>query len=175
MTHTERFQNAAKITLQGTRCFRPSQLKLLQEFLRRELLWAKSLDIFTERPANEFYALAQSISPSTRYPKEAFAILEHLQLSEPERRCANEATRWYWLLDHCPEQILERDLPDPYEPLIWFLGRGGRFSIEHGIFDVPRVGGVKYDTFVRRMETGALYKPIVPLDIDTINQLDSAS
>lgn len=173
MNYSKRFQHAISTTQQPTGIYRRSQLKLLQEFLRRELLWAKELNIKAERSAYEFYALPLAILPSAQYPKELFLTVKGLPLSEPEQTCAINAARWYWLQDNYAQHIALHDLPDPYEPLLWFFERGGRFTIEHGILDVPRVGGVKYDTFVRRLESEALDKPVVRLDSQALDQIDA--
>lgn len=119
---------------------RKSQVRLLQEYLRRSALWAQELG----RGAWPFYDIAQIIAPSVRAPQ---------QLVKETRRSLSSTT--YYVL-HTAEWALHfaqledsgaeiPDLPHPYFPLTLLHERGDTinyisagFFIEVGITLVPR-------------------------------------
>jgi len=170
-THLKRLWSALARTQRAPEKPGISQLRLLQEFLRRELVWATRLDMKVPRSAHEFYDLASAVWP-TVLPEDDSILPATRLLGTVEGLCAIKAARWYWLLDNFPELLPWQDLPDPYEPLVWFFERGGRLAMEHGILDVPRVGGLMYDTFVRRLETESIGIPVVELNEQFLDQLD---
>lgn len=172
MSHLQHVKNALVARHTSQYSPRRSQLRLLKEFLRRELLWADHLGIRNaSRRAADFYELAAAIAPNYEFPRDLLEVADAGLLSPAERACAGNALKWSFLLDVGPTRFNDLQLPAPYEPLIWFWRRGGRFTTEQGVWiDVPGLGGIRYDTFPNRID---LSEEIVELNEATLDQLDA--
>lgn len=110
-----------------------SNLKLLEEYLSRLCLWMERLNMPFERwwrASDLADALAPHIRTSAEIHQWAFQLLE----KRPYPYGVDELTfenmlRWETLKQKHPEIVRHYDLPDPYEPFILLLRRGGGFYL----------------------------------------------
>jgi hypothetical protein len=141
-----------------------SHIALVEEYLRRSVLWAKALKDMDSWP---FFDVALHILPEAQIPEHLInQVIDKLSVDLWVERICKLYLHWAYLKDQ-PE-ITAFNLPDPYEPLIRLYERGGRFTTEHGFLyvglaDVPRRDWRKYD----------LPNPIVALDDASLDQLDA--
>lgn len=151
-----------------------SQIALLQEYLRRAALWAKTLDCTEQWPFFDIAAIAVGVDPSQRADNAQVEVLRHHFSQAPfytigiiENTC-----EWFlhWQVVKNQPEVRKFNLPDPYEPLIILYERGGIFSTEHGLFNFeaasfPRGTWMQHDRDF----------PVVLLESAALDRLDGYS
>lgn len=108
-----------------------SNLKLLEEYLRRLRLWMERLIMPFERWWQDS-DLASTLDPHIRTSKEVHQWAFEITQRRPYPYGVDELTfenmlHWETLKQQHPEIIEIYNLPDPYEPFILLLKRGGGF------------------------------------------------
>ncbi|ALG14338.1 hypothetical protein [Kibdelosporangium phytohabitans] len=109
-----------------------SRTKLMVEFLRRIALWSDAYDVPPQRHW-PFIDLGTYVAPDLRAAPDVLDRLTEVEtyLGRYEaRRAAEAALHW----DVVKGAADLPDLPDPYEPYLLFLERGGGFYIDKGLF-----------------------------------------
>lgn len=145
-----------------------SNVTLMREYLRRAALWAEELGCTEAWPFADF---TDYIAPAQSPPKESFERLENKLAAVSINLWMKKTCLWALKWASLDEAVRRSwaDLPDPFEPLLLFYERGGRFYQEHGYIYVEHVGipaGVKgWQAFVR-------FEPVVSLDSETLDRLD---
>jgi hypothetical protein len=150
-----------------------SYVSLLQEYLRRAALWAKALKATTSWP---FFDVAFLVAPTVRAEETIMEALEAALAPQSLTQSMKKTCSWYlhWATveSKCPKCVARYHVPDPFEPLIRFYERGGRFSTEHGFINI---GLVAIPASVRGLKEYDSKKAIVSLDERALNRLDAAT
>ncbi|MEU6894059.1 hypothetical protein ABZ934_20070 [Streptomyces sp. NPDC046557] len=151
----------------------------MREYPRRTALWVAELRkdgpppfFGTGHPDNwPFCDIAARVDPRVR-AEEAIAARLDAFLSEHASgflvgTVCRAALRWASL----PDEALARypHLPDPFEPLVLLLERGGGFSIENGFIDF-----IAHRVRLTRWEEHTATPPIPSLTPDALDALDAA-
>ena len=147
----------------------PSQQALFGEFLRRTAVWAVALNradahpIVTDFPAH--------VVPDVRATPVNTTLMQQTlrtlgDTSVYERMLLTHALNWAAIANY--DAVLRYDLPDLYEPILWFYERGGwlRKNDQKQVWDVGGVEG-RLDrafTYINNEE--------VPLDAATLDAID---
>jgi hypothetical protein len=146
--------------------YRASRARLAAEYVRRTALWVDHYQW-----ANTWIAfdLAEAVDADYRAPLQAEAELRRLARrlgGGPVGKALQGAVRLAAMRDD--QAITLPDLPDPYEPLLILLERGGAFGTEMGGLDF--IGGViprKPPAFYHA------WAPFTDLSIEALDGLDS--
>ncbi|SRR5579883_411663 len=148
-----------------------SHVALMREYLRRAALWAKCLEATDHWP---FFDVASLIAPAVRAEPRVVERLEAALQPFSLWPTIKKTCIWYlhWQrLEQCrAEAVAGHKLPEPFEPLIRFYERGGRFSTEHGFINVDRVG---IPAKVRGWQAFDSTTPFVALDDRALDRLDA--
>ncbi|MBL1179337.1 hypothetical protein [Pantanalinema sp. GBBB05] len=111
-------------------------IALMHEYLRRSSLWAKALNC--NGRVTPFFDIADRVAPDVRAePEIVEALLRHLKqipLNGLVQRTCEWALHWAAISD--TSQVKQLTLPEPYEPLLVLLERGGTFRRETGWIDI---------------------------------------
>lgn len=156
----------------GTSCAR-----LMREYLRRAALWVQELQKTQPEPFFNvsqpdrwpFFDIARYVDPTVQADPELAGELE-AYLSEHSSslltvRICQAALNWASLSSEALAAFPE--LPDPFEPLLLVLERGGAFWIENGFIDF--VGSrVRLTTWEDHTST----EPMPSLDAAALDALD---
>ncbi|MES2793701.1 MAG: hypothetical protein V4719_29070 [Planctomycetota bacterium] len=105
-------------------------VELMEEFLRREALWALQLNLINEIP---FANLASAISNDAHSEPYAETIKRYTYTAA-ESRCCAAMLNWYGVTTELVHNNTQQPLPDPYEPILAFFRLGGTFDREHRVF-----------------------------------------
>jgi hypothetical protein len=147
-----------------------SRARLMQEYLGRTAWWAQTLGPL---PQNRwpFANLAKAVDPSTRADPAQVALLIRTAgdglYAERLRYTVECAMRWAALGDLPKERFPELD-PDPFEPLLLLLERGGGFRVHSGFMELD-YASVPYGELVERVA-----QPPLAIDEATLDALDEA-
>lgn len=171
----------------------PSNLKLLEEYLRRLRLWMERLNMPFERWWKDS-DLASTLNPHIRTSKEIYQWVFEITQQRPYPYGVDELTfenmlRWETLRQH--HEITETyNLPDPYEPFILLLKRGGGFFFgdEESVYSYEdetilhlTAGDISLLSRDIRWLTHDIQNlpspetPLVSLDEDTLNAIDAST
>ncbi|MFF1559957.1 hypothetical protein [Streptomyces sp. NPDC058279] len=155
-----------------------SRARLMREYLRRAALWVAELRKDGPRPffgAGDpdhwpFFDIAARVDPRVR-AEEAIAARLDAFLSEHASgflvgTVCRAALHWASLSDESLARYPH--LPDPFEPLVLLLERGGGFSIENGFIDF-----VAHRVRLTRWEDHVTAPPIAFLTRDALDALDA--
>jgi hypothetical protein len=146
---------------------------LMREYLRRAALWAKQLHATDQWP---FFDVARQIAPEVRAEeavvKRLEAALQPFSLWPTIKKTCLWYLHWQRLKQDRAETVAAYNLPEPFEPLIRFYERGGRFDTEHGFINVDMVG---IPARVRGWEAFDSPTPFVALDDRALDRLHAAS
>jgi hypothetical protein len=111
----------------------PSNDLLFREYIRRLHMWERLLDSPRSLWRDD---LAQKIHPEIRLEENHKVILSRLLVitySFTHRLCAY-ILEWANLRDHI-DVVVQHQLPDPYEPLLWMFRRGGMIHDDKGYLE----------------------------------------
>jgi hypothetical protein len=162
------FRRLDRIPWQADTSHLRSNVALMREYLRRAALWAEELGCTEAWPFADF---ADYLAPAQSPPKEISERLENKLAAVSINLWMKKTCLWALKWASLDESVRRSraDLPDPFEPLLMFYERGGRFYQEHGYIYIEHVGipaGIKgWQTFVR-------FEPVVSLDSETLDRLD---
>ncbi|MFE2415181.1 hypothetical protein ACFXDE_43370 [Kitasatospora sp. NPDC059408] len=146
----------------------PSRSRLFREYLRRSALWAQAYQADRNWP---FVDLAVHVDPHVRIDAELAAELDaFLEANVWHIRAkgvCRAALRWAALLDTSTVRL--PDLPDPFEPLLLMLERGGWcLVIENRVADFATLR-VPLGTWQDHLST----EPVVQLERSALDALDA--
>jgi hypothetical protein len=148
-----------------------SQVALMREYLRRAALWAKRLGATDYWP---FFDVASLIAPEVRTEpgivEQLEAALQPFSLWPTIKKTCIWYLHWHRLVQSRDVVVAAYRLPEPFEPLIRFYERGGRFSTEHGFINVDTVG---IPAKVRGWQAFDSMTPFVDLDDRAPQRLDA--
>jgi hypothetical protein len=148
-----------------------SHVALMREYLRRAALWAKRLEATDHWP---FFDVARLIAPEVRAEPRIVerleAALQPYSLWPTIKKTCVWYLHWQRLELSRTEAVAGYKLPEPFEPLIRFYERGGRFSTEHGFINVDLVG---IPAKVRGWQAFDSTTPFVALDDQALDRLDA--
>lgn len=139
----------------------PSQLALFSEFLRRMGLWCMALDWHDAHP------IASDL-PGRVVPDMRAAPVNATLMQQTLRTLGNTSVYERMLLTHVlnwaaiagEDAVQAYDLPDPYEPLLWFYERGGWLGKAEGE-NAWEISGI-----IERIEKAHTYHDLRPLHLD---------
>lgn len=137
-----------------------SHAALLKEYLRRTALWAKALDRRADWPSLDVAALLfpDRFSPGdVRLPELGGAFREPLEAAVHFAAVADTTT------------VRAFGLPDPYEPVVRLLERGGPLTTEHGMI-FAGTAGMSRGAFPPAVAAG----PGIALDEVALDAIDLA-
>ncbi|MFC6984180.1 hypothetical protein [Streptomyces cirratus] len=122
-----------------------SRARLMREYLRRAALWVREFQksdphpVFgVGRPENwPFFDIARRVDPRVRAEAALAARLDTFLAEHASGFLVGAASRAALHWASLPSESLGRfpPLPDPFEPLVLLLERGGGFCIENGFID----------------------------------------
>ncbi|GHJ44931.1 hypothetical protein Cs7R123_22730 [Catellatospora sp. TT07R-123] len=101
----------------------PSRIRLFNEYLRRNALWARKLGA----PASYFWDIADRVDSKSyideQFVRQVWRVLDLRWVNAPHHHSCRHALRFASLKVALP------DLPDPFEPLIRCFERGGNLGL----------------------------------------------
>ncbi|PSR58060.1 MULTISPECIES: hypothetical protein [Nocardia] len=113
-----------------------SRQRLVAEYLYRVALWVDICELDLIRGEWPFVDLANHLHCEVQTPPAAWEELSSARanISPWDKQLISAALRWAAVADAGYQPVVE--LPDPFEPLIVFFGRGGGLIWENGMFDI---------------------------------------
>jgi hypothetical protein len=148
----------------------PSQLALFSEFLRRMGVWCVALGWHDAHPIAS--DLPARLVPDVRAtPVNATLMQQTLRTlgktSVYERMLLTNVLNWAAVAGF--EAVQAYDLPDPYEPVLWFYERGGWLDKAEGD-SAWEISGV-----IKRIDKAHVYHDDAPLPLDEtlLDEIDS--
>jgi hypothetical protein len=150
-----------------------SHVALMREYLRPAALWAKRLEATDHWP---FFDVASLITAEVRAEPQSVerleAALQPFSLWPTIKKTCIWYLHWHRLVQSRPEAVAGYRLPDPFEPLVRFYERGGRFSTKHGFINVDTAG---IPAKVRGWQAFDSTTPFVDLDDRALDRLDAVA
>jgi hypothetical protein len=112
-----------------------SHVVLLREYLRRAATFAERLGCPDAWP---FFDIAGELDPDVRAPDATLDALRGALALRPLHSKVVATCEWalHWAALEDADPARMRGLPAPYEPLLILYERSGRFTTEHGFFQV---------------------------------------
>jgi hypothetical protein len=143
---------------------RRSQVRLLQEHLRRSALWALEL----RAPGWPFYDIAFYIDPGVRAP-EPLVREVHESMSGNGSYHVIKTVEWSLHFSFLEDSGFDlTKFPDPFTPLILLYERGGMVNLDSTIFiDVDGTGTAR-----KTAEKYATIKPLLDFDEEALQEMD---
>jgi hypothetical protein len=145
----------------------------MREYLRRAALWAKLLQATEHWP---FFNVAGFVDPEVRAEpgvvKQLETALQPFSLWPAIKMTCIWYLHWQAFRRDRAEDVAGANLPDPFEPLIRFYERGGRFFTEHGFINIDVVG---IPAQVRGWQAYDSPAPFVALEDSVLDHLDATA
>lgn len=114
----------------------PALIKNLTiEYLKRELLWAQSLECDDKRSFPMDFTEYLRPQQLPEEVKQRFNRSPFCQSSAERKLCFNYL-RWEQLWSDAPELFMPYELPDLFAPILKIFEKGGGLSTEHGFLDL---------------------------------------
>ncbi|GAA1603941.1 hypothetical protein [Catellatospora bangladeshensis] len=131
-----------------------SRIQLMQEYLRRAALWAQALDCPNRWP---FFDIAAYVDPSAHVDEGYFSQLRSRLGGAGAIHPTLNLIRY--MLNFTVLEFRPPGLPDPFEPLLRVLERGGNVNRTHGIELGLVAMHPRWETYAGRAEPFRIDEP----------------
>ena len=145
----------------------------MREYLRRAAMWARHLQATEHWPFFDVAGLVElKVRAEPGMVEQLDTALQPYSLWPTIKKTCVWYLHWQALQRDRAEAVAGANLPDPFEPLIRFYERGGRFYTEHGFINVDVVG---IPAQVRGWQAHDSSAPLVALEDSALDRLDAAA